>query len=129
MATIGPVGAPQVHPVAFWVDKHNGTIDIGGPDLANSQKYRNIQADARVSLVVDDAAPHPVGPGGQRGRGLEIRAVSSKSCGAIDRCWKNSATTSFGYILVELWPGTSTGQGVTTEMSPLSAALDARSSA
>ncbi|MBA8926967.1 pyridoxamine 5'-phosphate oxidase family protein [Kutzneria viridogrisea] len=76
LATIGPAGAPQNHPVAFWVDERAGTIDIGGPDLAASRKYRNIQADPRVSLVVDDNAPHPVGPGGQRGRGVEIRGVA-----------------------------------------------------
>jgi len=75
LATIGPAGAPQNHPVALWVNEDNGTIDIGGPNLGDSQKYRNIQADPRISLVVDDVAPQPVGPGGQRGRGLEIRGV------------------------------------------------------
>jgi pyridoxamine 5'-phosphate oxidase family protein len=75
LATIGPAGAPQNHPVAYRVNKDDGTIDIGGPDLAGTQKYRNVQADPRVSLVVDDTAPEPVGPGGQRGRGLEIRGV------------------------------------------------------
>lgn len=75
LATIGPTGAPQNHPVALWVNKDTGTIDIGGPNLSKSRKYRNIQADPRVSLVVDNNAPHPVGPGGQRGRGVEIRGV------------------------------------------------------
>jgi pyridoxamine 5'-phosphate oxidase family protein len=75
LATIGPVGAPHNHPVTYRVNKDDGTIDIGGPDIAGTQKYRNIQADPRVSLVVDDTAPVPVGPGGQRGRGLEIRGV------------------------------------------------------
>jgi pyridoxamine 5'-phosphate oxidase family protein len=75
LATIGPTGAPQNHPVAFHVNSENGTIDIGGPDLSSSRKYRNVQADPRVSLVVDDVAPQPVGPGGQRGRGLEIRGT------------------------------------------------------
>jgi pyridoxamine 5'-phosphate oxidase family protein len=75
LATIGPAGRPQNQPVALWVNEDAGTIDIGGPNLGNSQKYRNIQADPRISLVVDDVAPQPVGPGGQRGRGLEIRGV------------------------------------------------------
>ena len=70
LATIGPAGAPQVQPVAFEVGE-DATLNIGGPDLAKNQKYRNIRADGRVSLVVDDVAP--VGPGGLRGRGLEIR--------------------------------------------------------
>lgn len=73
LATIGPTGAPQNHPVAFFV--RDGTIDIGGPELAASQKFRNVEADPRVSLVIDDNAPEPVGPGGQRGRGVEIRGT------------------------------------------------------
>lgn len=73
LATVGPSGAPQNHPVTFFV--HDSTVDIGGPELAASQKFRNIEADPRVSLVVDDNAPEPVGPGGQRGRGVEIRGT------------------------------------------------------
>lgn len=72
LATIGPNG-PQNHPVTYRVNADTGTIDIGGPNLSASQKYRNVRADPRASLVVDDNAPEPVGPGGQCGRGLEIR--------------------------------------------------------
>jgi len=75
LATIGPTGAPHNHPVTYRVNEDDGTIDIGGPDLSTTRKFRNIQADPRVSLVVDDTAPQPVGPGGQRGRGLEIRGA------------------------------------------------------
>ena len=75
LATIGPDGAPQNLPVAYWVNAAEEAIDIGGPALGDSQKFRNVKADPRVSFVVDDiAAPEEsVGPGGQRGRGLEIR--------------------------------------------------------
>jgi pyridoxamine 5'-phosphate oxidase family protein len=71
LATVGPDGAPQVNPVTFWVN--GDSIEIGGPSLSRSRKFRNIQADPRISFVVDDNAREPVGPGGQRGRGLEIR--------------------------------------------------------
>ncbi|MGI5125809.1 PPOX class F420-dependent oxidoreductase [Pseudonocardia sp. CA-107938] len=74
LATVGPTGAPHNQPVAFWLND-DGTVDIGGPALTSSQKYRNVVADPRVSLVVDDNAPEPVGPGGQRGRGIEIRGT------------------------------------------------------
>jgi NADPH:quinone reductase len=75
LATIGPDGAPQNLPVAYWVNAADETIDIGGPALGDSQKFRNVTADPRVSFVVDDiaTAEESVGPGGQRGRGLEIR--------------------------------------------------------
>jgi pyridoxamine 5'-phosphate oxidase family protein len=73
LASIGPDGAPQVNPVAFWMNADNHTIEVSGPQLRTSQKFRNIQADPRISFVVDDMATEPVGPGGQTGRGLEIR--------------------------------------------------------
>jgi pyridoxamine 5'-phosphate oxidase family protein len=72
LATIGPDGAPQIHPVAFWVNADTGAIDIGGPALTWSQKFRNVQADPRVSFVVDDQAGTP-NPIGQTGRGIELR--------------------------------------------------------
>jgi pyridoxamine 5'-phosphate oxidase family protein len=58
--------------MASWLNGETGTIDIGGPALTRSQKFRNIQADPRVSLVVDDQAGTP-NPVGQTGRGIEIR--------------------------------------------------------
>jgi pyridoxamine 5'-phosphate oxidase family protein len=72
LATIGPDGAPNIHPVAFWVNDATGTIDIGGPALTRSQKFRNVRADPRVSLVADDQAETP-NPIGQTGRGIEVR--------------------------------------------------------
>jgi pyridoxamine 5'-phosphate oxidase family protein len=75
LATIGPSGAPQVQPVAYWFDPDTETIEIGGPALGRSQKCRNIQADPRISFVVDDLATpqDTVGTDGQLGRGMEIR--------------------------------------------------------
>ncbi|MFG1708201.1 PPOX class F420-dependent oxidoreductase [Nonomuraea sp. M3C6] len=72
LATIGPGGAPHLHPVAFRLSPGTATIDIGGPAFARSQKYRNVRADPRVSFVVDDESKEP-NPFGQRGRGIEIR--------------------------------------------------------
>ena len=76
-ATNGSSGAPQVNPVAERVNDGAETIDIGGPTLRESQKFRNIQADPRISFVVDDIATpeESLGPGGQRGRGLESVAA------------------------------------------------------
>ncbi|MBA9004822.1 PPOX class F420-dependent oxidoreductase [Thermomonospora cellulosilytica] len=71
LATLGPTGWPQVKPVAFWT--RADVIEIGGPGLSGGRMYRNVRADPRISFVVDDMADHPVGPGGQTGRGIEIR--------------------------------------------------------
>ncbi|MEU9123634.1 PPOX class F420-dependent oxidoreductase [Streptomyces sp. NPDC048506] len=72
LATIGPDGRPQVRPVGFQL-KDDGTIDIGGPAMARSQKYRNAQAHPDVSVLVDDLAPANDPVAGGWGRGVEIR--------------------------------------------------------
>jgi pyridoxamine 5'-phosphate oxidase family protein len=78
LASIGPDGAPQIHPVAFRVDP-DGTIEIGGPFLHETQKLRNIMRDPRVSLVVDDQTSDAVVPSGLTARGLEIRGAAEIS--------------------------------------------------
>ncbi|ADP78494.1 PPOX class F420-dependent oxidoreductase [Pseudofrankia inefficax] len=72
LASIGPDGAPQAHPVAFRVNPDSRLVEIGGPELPRSQKFRNVTADPRVSFVVDDQSDTP-NPIGQTGRGIEIR--------------------------------------------------------
>ena len=72
LATLGPDGSPQSRPVGFFVNDGLGTIDIGGRDLAHTQKFRNIQRDPRVSFVVDDLASiDPWAP-----RGIEFRGTA-----------------------------------------------------
>ncbi|MEV0536632.1 PPOX class F420-dependent oxidoreductase [Kitasatospora sp. NPDC050463] len=74
LATSGPQGAPQVRPVGFRLNE-DGTIDIGGPRMATSQKYRNAARDPRVSFLVDDMTPadDTDAPAPGWGRGVEIR--------------------------------------------------------
>lgn len=71
LATIGPGGAPQVRPVGFRVDPDTGTIDIAGLRNPETQKWRNVERDGRVALVVDDATTEPWQP-----RALEIRGTA-----------------------------------------------------
>ncbi|RSN48348.1 MULTISPECIES: PPOX class F420-dependent oxidoreductase [Actinomadura] len=84
LSTIGPDGAPQTRPVGFRLND-DGTIDIGGPDNANSRKYRNVQAVPHVSFLVDDVAaaddPDAVKPGW--GRGVEIRGAAEPVKGTM----------------------------------------------
>jgi pyridoxamine 5'-phosphate oxidase family protein len=71
LATIGPDGAPQVRPVGFLVDPATGTIDIPGLRNPSTQKWRNVERDGRVALVVDDVVPDPWQP-----RAIEIRGTA-----------------------------------------------------
>lgn len=73
LATLGPDGGPDVVPVGYQFNA-DGTIDVGGPRLGTSRKFRNVTARGQVALVVDDTVPE--GPGPFRpgvGRGVEVR--------------------------------------------------------
>ena len=72
LGTVGPQGDPQVRPVGFFVDAETGTIDVGGHRMTATQKFRNVAAGGRVSLVVDDlASRNPWTP-----RALEVRGTA-----------------------------------------------------
>ena len=69
LATIAPSGVVYNNPVTFFVDADNGHVDIGGVMMEKTQKFRNVEANSGVSLVVDDIKsldPWQV-------RGIEIR--------------------------------------------------------
>ena len=72
MATAGSDGAPHVAPVGFRLDPGAETIQIGGHGLSKSKKWRDLQANRRAALVVDDlASTQPWTP-----RGIEVRGVA-----------------------------------------------------
>ncbi len=69
LATVGANGQPHVVPVAFRYNPGLDTIDIGGHDFAKRKKYRDVQTNPNVAMVIDDIAslnPWKV-------RGVEIR--------------------------------------------------------
>lgn len=74
LGTIGPDGIPQLRPVSFQFNGTDGTVDVGGPDMPSTQKYRNLRSNPLVGFVIDDTEPDEPGaisPGW--GRGVEIR--------------------------------------------------------
>ncbi len=56
LATLASDGTLQNSPVGFSVDADAGVINIGGRDLGNSRKFRNVAANGQVAFVVDDIA-------------------------------------------------------------------------
>jgi PPOX class F420-dependent enzyme/OxyR family protein/uncharacterized protein (TIGR02246 family) len=69
LATVGPDGGPQNKPVGYQYNAGLDTIDVGGYNMQQSAKYRNVGREPKVSFVIDDA----VGEGAEGMRFLEIR--------------------------------------------------------
>src|SRR5437660_7588842 len=67
LATVNERGEPQVAAVGFRYNPEFDTIDIGGYDMANTQKFRNVARNGLASLLVDDVLPP------WRTRSFEIR--------------------------------------------------------
>lgn len=67
LATIGGDGMLHVAPVGYRHDPTHDTIDIGGHSLERTKKFRDIDKDGRVAVVIDDVLP-PWKP-----RGVEVR--------------------------------------------------------
>jgi pyridoxamine 5'-phosphate oxidase family protein len=72
LATVDGAGAPQNNPVGAFLDEETGDIIIGGHAMGASRKFRNVQRNGQVALVIDDLVardPWTV-------RGLEIRGTA-----------------------------------------------------
>jgi pyridoxamine 5'-phosphate oxidase family protein len=69
LATVGADGTPHVVPVAWIYNAVRDTIDVGGSELAETKKFRDVARSGRAAIVVDD-----VGDGERwRPRGIEVR--------------------------------------------------------
>ncbi len=57
MATIDGTGMPHLVPLGWHYNPQLDTIDVGGRDLARTAKFKNVQRNPNVALVVDDVLP------------------------------------------------------------------------
>ncbi len=57
LATVDADGMPHVVPLGWSSNPALDTIDVGGRDFARTQKFRNVQRNPNVALVVDDILP------------------------------------------------------------------------
>jgi pyridoxamine 5'-phosphate oxidase family protein len=67
LATVNARGEPQVAAVGFRYNPELDTIDIGGRNMENTQKFRNVARNGLASLLIDDVLPP------WKTRSLEIR--------------------------------------------------------
>ena len=69
IATVGADGTPHVVPVGWIYNAASDTIDIGGHELEQSKKFRDVAHTGRAAIVIDDLeSTDPWRP-----RGIEIR--------------------------------------------------------
>ncbi len=72
LATADSNNAPHVVPVGFRLAEDGTAIDVGGGNLAKSKKYRDLKANPKVAIVIDDlASTDPWTP-----RGIEVRGTA-----------------------------------------------------
>ncbi|MGR4882573.1 PPOX class F420-dependent oxidoreductase [Streptomyces sp. LARHCF249] len=76
LATVDAAGQPQANPVGFF-PQEDGTILVGGMAMGTSKKWRNLRANPRLALVVDDL----VSARPWRVRGIEIRGHATLEVG------------------------------------------------
>ncbi len=57
LATVNQRGEPQAAAVGFRYNPELDTIDIGGYNMADTQKFRNIARNGLASFLVDDVLP------------------------------------------------------------------------
>jgi pyridoxamine 5'-phosphate oxidase family protein len=69
IATVGADGTPHVVPVAWIYNAARDTIDVGGSELEQTKKFRDVARTGRAAIVIDDlASTDPWRP-----RGIEVR--------------------------------------------------------
>jgi len=110
LATARPSGTLQNSPVSFGWNAATRTIDIGGHNMAASQKFKNVAKGSKVAFVVDDIKsfqPWQV-------RCLEIRGTAE----AIERPTDSAAPVGDGPI-IRIHPTRIISWGIDPEESAL----------
>jgi pyridoxamine 5'-phosphate oxidase family protein len=69
IATVGRDGTPHVVPVAWIYNAARDTIDVGGHELEQTKKFRDVARTGRVAFVIDDTGEGDA----WEPRGIEVR--------------------------------------------------------
>lgn len=57
LATIDQSGVPHVVPLGWTYNPRLDVIDIGGREFSRTAKFRNVQRNSSVALIIDDVLP------------------------------------------------------------------------
>jgi pyridoxamine 5'-phosphate oxidase family protein len=107
LATVQSNRTLQASPVGFSLNAKLGTIDIGGRDMAATQKFRNLRVNSQVAFVIDDLAS--VDP--WRPRGIEIRGTAEALADPAD------STSRFPGPIIRIHPRRLISWGINPEQS------------
>ena len=98
-ASASATGAPDVAAVAFSVDGDD--IVTAGFDIAKTVRYRNIQANPRATVVVDDLASlDPWSP-----RGIKVRGAARIEADAAGQRFRITPEVIWSWGVNEPKPG------------------------
>jgi pyridoxamine 5'-phosphate oxidase family protein len=56
IATVGKDGTPHIAPVGWSYNNELDAIDVGGRQLDQTKKYRDVKRSGRAAIVIDDLA-------------------------------------------------------------------------
>ena len=98
-ASASPDGRPDVAPVVFEVDGDD--IVTGGFDIAHTVRFRNIQSNPRVSVVVDDlVSMNPWSP-----RGIKIIGTAVIEQAGDSQRFRISPSVIISWAINDTTPG------------------------
>jgi pyridoxamine 5'-phosphate oxidase family protein len=69
VATVGNDGTPHVVPVGWRFNPELDAIEVGGMNLADTKKFKDVRRSGRAAIVIDDL----VSTDPWRPRGIEVR--------------------------------------------------------
>lgn len=70
LATVDAHGRPHVTPVGWSLTDDEQAVDVGGRNLSETKKFRDVAATGRAALVIDEVLPP------WRPQGIEIRGTA-----------------------------------------------------
>jgi len=89
LATVGADGTPHVVPVGWIYNAATETIDVGGRELEQTKKFRDVARSGRAAIVIDDLeSTDPWRPRGSRsgvGRGDRLADAADPDSSRADR--------------------------------------------